>query len=101
MALSENHALSRISNCNKRGALYGAAVRFIKKSEQPRVVGVIRSPGVPANVTQTAKQLLGFDVFFDGSTAPPPMADPRFMHTEELETALQVIHNCYIAGQNL
>ncbi len=81
-------------------ALYDAAVRFMQKSVQPRVVGVIRSPGVPANVIQAAKNRLGFDVFFDGSTAPPPMADPRFTHTEELETALRVIHNRYFAGQN-
>ena len=81
-------------------ALYDVAERFMKKSAQPRVVGVIRSPGVPANVTQTAKNTLGFDVFFDGSTLPPPMADPRFTRTEELETALRVLHKNHFAGQN-
>lgn len=80
--------------------LYDAAVRFMQKTAQPRVVGVIRSPGVPANVTQNAKNPLGFDVFFDGSTAPPPVADPRFTRTEELEAALRVIHNRYFAKQN-
>lgn len=81
-------------------ALYDEAERFMKKSAQPRVVGVIRSPGVPANVTQTAKNPLGFDVFFDG-TAIPPMENPdaRFTRTDQLDAFLRGIQRNHFAGQ--
>ncbi len=81
-------------------ALYDTAVRFMEKSAQPRVVGVIRSPGVPANVTQTAKNPLGFDVFFDG-TVIPPMENPdsRFTRTDQLGDFLRGIQRNNFAGQ--
>ena len=81
-------------------ALYDEAERFMKKSAQPRVVGVIRSPGVPANVTQTAKNPLGFDVFFDGTVIPPmENPDPRFTRTDQLDAFLRGIQRNYFAGQ--
>lgn len=81
-------------------ALYDTAVRFMEKSAQPRVVGVIRSPGVPANVTQTEKNPLGFDVFFDGAmltrnTNP----DPRFSRLDHLDANLRSIQRNYFAAQ--
>lgn len=81
-------------------ALYDAAERFMKNSAQPRVVGVIRSPGAPATVEEE-KNPLGWDIFFDGIAVPPPQKlDPRFTRVDELETALRVMRKHYFAGQN-
>lgn len=78
-------------------ALYDAAVPFTRSPTNLPIVGLIRSPAAPPNVT-TTPNLLGFDVFFNGSTTPPPKPDSRFTRTDELATAMRVIHRTYFAA---
>ena len=81
-------------------ALYDTAVRYMEKSAQPRVVGVIRSPGVPANVTETEKNPLGFDLFFDGAIFPRDLKpDASFAREDHLDATLRSIQRNYFAGQ--
>ena len=79
-------------------ALYDEAARFMAEWKQPRVVGVIRSPAAPANMSATPNPLQ-FDVFFDGSVIPPmEHPDPRFTRLEQLDAVLRGIHRTYFAA---
>jgi hypothetical protein len=78
-------------------ALFDEAVRFMRQSAQPRVVGIIRSPAAPAHITATPNPLQ-FDVFFDGSVIPPmEHPDPRFTRPDQLNAVLRGIQRNYFA----
>lgn len=80
-------------------ALYDAAIRFMQKSAQPSVEGVIRSPGVPSRMTETANPL-GWDIFFDGAIfARDLKPDARFSREDHLDATLRAISRNHFAGQ--
>lgn len=80
--------------------LLKVAGSFVKPPDSMPIFGLVRSPSVPASVTQTAKNPLGFDVFFDG-TAIPPMEnpDPRFTRPDQLDAFLRGIQRNYFSSQ--
>lgn len=78
-------------------ALYDAAVPFTQTPTNMPIVGLIRSPAAPADVT-SAPNPQGFDVFYNGVMVPPlPKSDPRFTRTDELTMAMRVLHRNYFA----
>jgi hypothetical protein len=80
-------------------ALYDAALRFMEKSAQPRVVGVMRSPRAPATVKEE-KNPLGWDIFFDGAIFLRDLRpDARFSREDHLDATLRSIQRNYFAGQ--
>lgn len=79
-------------------ALYDAAVPFTQTPTNMPIVGLIRSPAVPADVTSEPNPQ-GFEVFFNGVRVPPlPKSDPRFTRTDELTMAIRVLHRTYFAA---
>jgi len=78
-------------------ALYDAAVPFTQSPTNMPIVGLIRSPAAPADVTSTPNPQ-GFDVFYNGVMVPPvPQSDPRFTRTDELTIAMRVLHRNYFS----
>ncbi len=81
-------------------ALYDAAERFMKKAAQPRVVGVIRSPGAPATVKEE-KNPLGWDIYFNGAQFLRDLKpDARFSREDHLDATLRAIQRNHFAGQD-
>lgn len=78
-------------------ALYDAAVPFTQAPTNLPIVGLIRAPAAPSNVTATPNPL-GFDVFFNGSAIPAmERPDPRFTRTDQLSAFMRGIHRNYFA----
>jgi hypothetical protein len=80
-------------------ALYDAALRFMEKSAQPHIAGVIRAPGAPATVKEE-KNPLGWDIFFDGAIFSRDLKpDARFSREDHLDATLRAIQRNHFAGQ--
>ncbi len=79
-------------------ALYDAAIPFIQAPANLPIVGLIRSPAVPADVTSEPNPQ-GFEIFFNGVRVPPlPKSDPRFTSVDELTMAMRVLHRTYFGA---
>ncbi len=78
-------------------ALYDAAVPFTQAPTNLPIVGLIRSPGAPSTVTETANPL-GFDIFFNGSIFPRDTNPSKnFSRIDHLSATIRSIQRNYFA----